>query len=107
MCSSDLMDFSPQPVKWIMLGLGMEVDPTGKPTSAAHRRHVGELWWTFHDFVATRGGARYLGSFPEGEPFADWSIHDRYAHRSHVTRDGLRRHREAANRIAVMAEAEE
>ena len=47
---------------------------------------------------------RYLRWLPAGEPFADWSHHDRYAYQGHFDRAGTERHREAAQEIRGMVQ---
>ena len=47
---------------------------------------------------------RYLALLPPGEPFQDWSHHDRYAHRRHFSEQHAQRHREAADEVRGVAE---
>ena len=67
-----------------------------------YRKHVDELWPTFEDFAREREGGRYLKLLPGGEPFKDWSIDHRYAHRKHFDQGRVGPHREAAREIRVM-----
>jgi hypothetical protein len=89
-------------LKAVMQALGMRVDEAGKPREREHQEHVPRIWLVFKNFVAGRDGAQYARLLPEGEPFADWSHHDRYAHRRHFNRENVERHREAAGAIRAM-----
>ena len=92
-------------LKAVMQHLGMPVDETGKPVEREHQEHVPRIWQAFTAFAAGRGGERYLGLLPAGEPFEHWSHHDRYAHRQHFERDGVARHRAAALRIRDLVQS--
>ena len=67
-----------------------------------YKEHVKKLWPKFEDFAQERDGARYLELLPNGKPFDDWSIHDRYANRKHFDQGRVRPHREAAQGICEM-----
>ena len=83
-------------LKLVMESLGM---------ARPQRMHVQELWPEFIAFAGSRReGARYLALLPSGEPFKDWSHHDRYAHQRHFSRQHTQRHREAANEVRGIAE---
>ncbi|MCE2542715.1 MAG: SAM-dependent methyltransferase [Acidobacteria bacterium] len=91
-------------LKAVMKYLGMTVDTAGVPEEK-YRKHVQELWPIFIDYAERRGGKRYLRRLPPGEPFADWSHHDRYAHRATFTKDSVEPHQAAAQRILDMVES--
>lgn len=86
-------------LKAVMLALGMPVHPTtGSPVQRAHRKHVQELWpafMTFATFAKGRQGGRYLSLLPSSSPFANWSHHDRYAHRGNFLKTAVEQHRVA------------
>ena len=87
-------------LKLVMKSIGMGVDDKGVPTDGHHRVHVQEFWPEFIAFAgARREGARYVALMPSDEPFADWSHHDRYAHRKHFDGNDAARHREAADGV--------
>ena len=90
-------------LKQIMRAEGMPVDPTGRPRQAEHRRHIRDLWPIFESFVGKRRGASDLRRLPQGQPFADWSVEDRYIHRSHIVPRAVACHRQAALSIVAMA----
>ena len=89
-------------LKAVMQRLGMPAKICRK-----YRKHVDELWPKFEDFAQERDGARYLELRPDGKPFADWSIHDRYANRKHFDQGRVGPHREAAQGIRVMVRSME
>ena len=73
-----------------MKACGMSVDAaTGMPSDPQYRKHVQEIWPIFQSFVETLENAEYLDRLPPGEPFADWSHHDRYAHGGYCGRSDV------------------
>ena len=92
-------------LKLVMESLGMAVDEAGAPAERPHRVHVQELWPEFVAFAGvSREGGRYLALLPPDAPFADWSHHDRYAHRRHVGDQDAKRHRKAANEVRALVD---
>ncbi len=67
-----------------------------------YRQHVQQLWPEFVSFANGRRGADHLSRLPGGEPFKDWSHHDRYAHRRHFDEVVVAPHRNAAREVRVM-----
>ena len=90
-------------LKAVMVVLGMKVDDTG-PEDPKYREHAKKLWRVFVQFAADRNGAKYIALLPDGEPFSDWSHHDRYAHRENFDKTNVEPHREAAQEIRQMGE---
>lgn len=88
-------------LKAVMRALGMQVDDEGAPIDKEHRKHIDKLWLIYMDFAKRRSRWRYL---LDEEPFNDWSIHDRYANRSHFTQPNVEPHRAAACRICNMVD---
>lgn len=87
-------------LKAVMLGLEiMPVTPHGVPTRPEHKVHVTKLWSEFTTSVGGRKGAKYLSLLPDGDPFASWSIEDRYAHRRHFDYASVSPRRSAADGI--------
>ena len=86
-------------LKAVMEASGMQIDETGMPPPE-YREHVCKLWPRFVDFMETAG--ELWDKFPDGEPFDDWSHHDRYAHRECFRSGHVRRHRDAAEQIYHM-----
>ena len=91
-------------LKAVMKGLGMQVDLDGIPVDERYRKHVQELWSNFRVFAASHTGARCLRLFPNDDPFADWSHHDRYAHRRPFTGNNVAPHQTAARTIVNMVQ---
>ena len=89
-------------LKVVMQALGMKIDPAGRPEMREHRQHVQDLWPVFRTFVAGRHGEWYLLQLPDGEPFRDWSHHDRYASRGHYSKPAVVPHQDAARAICRM-----
>ena len=86
-------------LKAVMMASGMEVDKTGMPPPK-YRKHVRELWPLVEDF--REQDSELWDEFPDGEPFGDWSHHDRYARRECFRSDKLRKHRHAAEKVYRM-----
>lgn len=102
--SDQLYGFSAEcGLKAVMVFLGMKVDDTG-PVDPKYREHAKKLWPVFVQFAADRNGAKYMALLPDGEPFSDWSHHDRYAHRENFDKTNVEPHREAAQEIRWMVE---
>ena len=89
-------------LKAVMRALGMQIDPDGRPEVAEHRKHVQDLWPIFRTFAAGRNGEWYLLQLPCGEPFRDWSHHDRYASRDRYSKPAIVPHQEAARAVCHM-----
>ena len=84
----------------------LQVDQiTGTPVDPRHRKHAQEIWPIFQSFVETLEDSEYLDRLPPGEPFADWSHHDRYAHGGYCGRSDVEAHREAAAAVGAIVEA--
>lgn len=92
-------------LKALMRALGgMPVDATGKPTSTKHLKHIREFWPVFSTFAHGPLGARYVPLLPNGTPFDDWSVDDRYADRCHFQKAGVEPHRTAARDVHHMVQ---
>ena len=89
-------------LKAVMERLGMEVDAAGTPKDSHYKKHIHELWPIFKDFIQNRKQARFR--LPPDEPFADWSHHDRYVHRSGFDERKVCRHRCGAQQIRSLVE---
>ena len=89
-------------LKAVMGALGMAVRPDGSPEERENRRHFPDLWSVFRTFVEGRGGEWYLARLPVGEPFGNWSIHDRYAATRHFSRPIAAAHQSAAGAVRLL-----
>ena len=91
-------------LKKLMRRLGMPVDVDGKPTEREHLEHIEKLWSVFDQFAAQRGAGALRAQLPAGDPFSDWSHHNRYASRGHFDRAYVEPHRDAALGVRLMVE---
>lgn len=89
-------------LKAVMMSFEMPVDSAGTPTEPKNKSHVQHLWPIFQAFLEGRRANRYLRLLPKGEPFVNWSHHDRYANREHFSEENVTPHREAARGIRGM-----
>ena len=86
-------------------GLKAVLDAEGQSIEGGFRKHVQDLWPTFISFAQGLPDARHLRAIPAGEPFRNWSHHDRYAHRCYANRNVAEPHRVAARDIRAMVQA--
>ena len=91
-------------LKAVMRTLGMSVGRHGIPTRRQHRQHVKALWPEFVALADGRGAGMYRKLLPKDEPFAGWSIEDRYAHGRHFSRTRVGQHRSAARAVRIMVQ---
>lgn len=92
-------------LKAVMQACGMPVDSaTGMPTRE-YREHLPKIWPIFQNFVEAREYAQYLDQLVPGEPFADWSHHDRYAQGGYCGRTDVEAHRNAADAVGTIVES--
>lgn len=82
----------------------VQVDTSGRPQNRQHRAHIDQFWHVYVTSVEGRAGARILSSISDENPFADWSIHDRYANRIHIAKEYLEPHRDAARKIRTIVQ---
>ena len=82
-------------LKAVLVSEGQPVDPT-------YRLHVDKLWPTFVSFAQGRTGAAYLSMLPDGTPFRDWHVSQRYAHQRHFGEARVEPHRGAARAVRAM-----
>ena len=69
-----------------------------------YRKHLPGLWQNFQSLANGLSGRDYLNLLPSGDPFAGWSVSDRYAHRCHFYSASVQPHRAAALKIRVMVQ---
>ena len=90
-------------LKAVMASLGMPVDSRGAP-QRKYRKHLPDIWLIFGHFAKGRGKRQYVLI---GDPFSGWSIHDRYANRSHFERACVVPHKCAAGQVCRVVERAE
>ncbi len=86
-------------LKAMMKSRGMKTDASGAPESPRHRKHVQDIWRVFKSFMRGKQGSWFRSKLPPGEPFADWSHHDRYSASRCFSKKGVEPHRGAARSI--------
>lgn len=83
-------------LKFVMHGLGqLPLDDAGRPEHPKDQGHVETYWLRY---VAKSTG-RNAPSLPAQNPFADWSVLQRYAPRSVVSTASVEAHRRAARLV--------
>ncbi len=90
-------------LKAVMVGLGMELGSSGRPP-AKYLKHVHLLWPLFGEFASGHGGGRYAKQLAAGNPFSDWSHHDRYARKGYAGDEEVRKHRAGARQVRRMVQ---
>ena len=84
-------------LKAVMLALGMTVRADGAPTARQHRVHINDLWNEFGAFVGTRTGTTYQATISAvTNPFTDWDVGQRYAHRAGIAEPRVQAHKAGA-----------
>ena len=84
-------------------GLKALLRQDGDPIAGPTRCHVNQLWGQCDSLALGRGGA--TSDFnSQVNPFHDWRIDDRYAHRSSIGSEQLQRHRSGAEQVRTMIE---
>lgn len=84
-------------LKRLMIAFGMEVDDDGVPTSRDDRVHANQVWDRYETYRSGHGSATYI--LPNTNPFADWHIGQRYAHRHPFDQSRAQRHRNGADTV--------
>ena len=90
-------------LKAVMVGLGMGAGSHGA-LPRQYRKHMNDLWREFVTFVSGRGRGKYVQMLPTANPFANWSIDNRYAHGRYLSKSAVDPHRAAARATRKMAQ---
>ena len=69
--------------------------------------HADKLWQHFKTFAKGRSGRWYHFKLPQGEPFRNWLVDDRYAHRQSINKSDVETHRSAARGVFRMIKGAE
>ncbi len=83
-------------LKAVMVALGMTITRRGTPVDRGHKVHMPEQWAAFQSFASGRLASRYLEPLEQQNPFADWSVDQRYRKDSSITARAAQNHRAAA-----------
>ena len=82
-------------LKAVMVANGLSVDVAGSP----YRKHVNRLWGIFRAIVQGRRTGGWLHHLPQSNPFAKWSVENRYANSADFDEQSVGPHRAAARRV--------
>jgi len=96
-------------LKALMMKWGMTLNSNNAPADGSDRKHADEIWDRYETY---RKGRFTTLALPTTNPFDDWSIHHRYAHRSCFQQAVVNGHKQGAavvqqivkeaNRIGVL-----
>lgn len=84
-------------LKRLMIAFGMKVAAGGGPQLPQDRVHADQVWDRYETYRSGYNRATYI--LPNTNPFADWHIGQRYAHRSDFDQDRAQRHRNGAETV--------
>ena len=71
-------------------------------TKSVPKFHANKVWPYFKTFAKGRSGPRYSFKLPQGDPFHNWLVDDRYAHRQSINQSDVETHRSAAQGVFRM-----
>ena len=86
-------------LKAVVVGLGEPTEASGDLGKPWRHQHANAVWDEYQTLVSARTASRYLAPLDAfgGNPFADWSITQRYGDRaSSPSAEALERHANAA-----------
>ena len=86
-------------LKALMLKFGMPVaSQTGKPNNQNDQQHANRIWLRYESYRSGHSrGSRY--SLSDQNPFSDWDVSDRYAHRGQFEVGRVDVHRVGAKEV--------
>ncbi len=86
-------------LKKLMLAFGMHYDGArDRPARESDRKHADGIWVRFESYrCGHHKGVGYV--LPSANPFADWNVSQRYAHRSHFDQARAQVHQSGTNVI--------
>ncbi|BDV00183.1 hypothetical protein TDMWS_02680 [Thermodesulfomicrobium sp. WS] len=89
-------------LKRLMLAFGMPYDTSNdRPAIGSDRKHADILWARYESYRCGHHlGAGYALTTPN--PFDDWDVGQRYAHRSNFNRDRVEAHRSGAEAVGQL-----
>ncbi len=89
-------------LKRLMIAFGMNIDPvTGTPQSRNDRVHANHTWARYESYRSGHhDGVNY--PLPAADPFQDWDISQRYAHRNNFTELIAESHRNGARSVHTL-----
>lgn len=86
-------------LKRMMLAFGMPFDrPNNRPGRRSDRVHADGIWARYESYrCGHHQGASY--ALPSPNPFADWEVSQRYAHRSNFDQARVQAHQSGAHAV--------
>ena len=88
-------------LKAVMVADGLPVDAAGSPRRG-YKEHVDTLWGIFHTFAQGRRTGHLLHHLrQQSNPFASWSVHNRYANDVRFNQTAVAPHRTAARKVRI------
>jgi hypothetical protein len=87
-------------LKCLMLQFGMPVNQKGTPLKSDDRVHADKIWSRYETY---RMGNAVLGYvLPQPNPFDNWEIGNRYAHKSNFNQTMVDKHRQGTEIIKTL-----
>ncbi len=87
-------------LKCLMVSFGMPVTGDGTPVSENDRKHVNFIWPRYESYRSGRLAGDY--ALPVSNPFRDWHVSQRYAHRSNFNSTIVEAHRRGAELVHTL-----
>lgn len=82
-------------LKRLMIVFGMQVRADGSPDGRDDRQHADRVWLRYETYRSgSHQGTAY--ATPNGQPFADWDVSQRYAHQRNFDDKRVLAHQSAA-----------
>jgi hypothetical protein len=91
-------------LKALMVGMGLAVGPRGS-VPREYRSHIDQLWDKFRTWADQQRYSGYANALPRENPFEDWSVDQRYCHRSDFQSQSVARHRQGAQAVRGLVRA--
>ncbi|HRS17559.1 MAG TPA: hypothetical protein P5234_15090 [Thermoanaerobaculaceae bacterium] len=93
-------------LKAVMKALGMAVRADGAPLEHHHRVHIDKLWGEFLSLANGSGGASYAALLTPTNPFANWSVEQRYHCTSSIAQTTVEDHKNGTTAVfSVLSQA--
>jgi len=93
-------------LKQLMIAFGMLVDTTGSPTGQDRvhvmeaRRSKPNTWTRYEVYRTGRNASAYV--LNQDNPFANWDVFQRYAHKSEFNQTRVEPHRQGADAVRAL-----
>ena len=87
-------------LKCLMLQFGMPVKHEGVPQEKEDRVHADEIWSRYETYRMGRAALGY--ELPQPNPFDDWEIGNRYAHKSNFNQVMVDKHKQGTEIVRTL-----